>query len=292
MSQIPPILTLREEDAKRMIACSVHLGSQNMDSGMKRYVFKRNEAGVHLIDIRKTWEKLQLAARALVAIENPKDVCAVALSSRDSVPYAQRAVLKLGHHLGCRTIAGRFTPGTFTNQQQSHYFEPRILIASDTRKDHQPIVEASYVNMPVIAFCNTDSSLRGIDIAIPCNTQGKNSIALMYWMLCREVLRLHDTISREKEWDIMVDMFIYRDPEETEKQRPLDDAGQQENTGGQTGGDIAGGEWNDDAEGGGGGGGAEGHDADWSAGSGNWSDETAAAAGTTTTGGGGDAGGW
>jgi len=233
MSQIPPVLNLREEDVRRMIACSVHIGSQNMDVSMTRYVFKRNENGAHIFDLKKTWEKLQLAARAIVCIENPKDVCSVALSGQNTVPYAQRAVLKLGQYLGCRTIAGRFTPGTFTNQQQSHFFEPRMLIASDTRKDHQPIVEASYVNMPVIAFCNADSSLRGIDIAIPCNTQGKNSIALMYWMLAREVLRLHNTITRDKEWDVMVDMFVYRDPEEAEKQqqRAIEEAAQGDTTG-------------------------------------------------------------
>jgi small subunit ribosomal protein SAe len=245
MSQIPPVLNLREEDVKRMIACGVHLGSQNVDTSMTRYVFKRNENGAHVIDIRKTWEKLQLAARAIVAIENPKDVCAVALSGISSTPVAQRAVLKLGQHIGCRTIAGRFTPGTFTNQQQSHFFEPRLLIASDTRKDHQPIVEASYVNMPVIAFCNTDSSLRGIDIAIPCNTNGKSSIALMYWMLAREVLRLSNTISREKEWSVMVDMFVYRDPEEAEKQqqRALEEAGHTEVGGSTAGGDGGGSDW-------------------------------------------------
>jgi len=268
-----------------MLACSVHLGAQNMDTTMQRYVYKRNDNGVHLIDIRKTWEKLQLAARAIVAIENPKDVCAVALSSQSSVPFAQRAVLKLGSYIGCRTIAGRFTPGTFTNHQQSHYFEPRLLIASDTRKDHQPIIEASYVNMPVIAFCNTDSSLRGVDIAIPCNTNGKYSIALMYWMLAREVRRLRDNISREKEWDVMVDMFIYRDPEETEKQnRALEE--QTDFTGAGT---TTGGDWNDDVEGeertgefGGQGAQdfgneAEGQDADWGTGTGgSWGDDTGA----------------
>lgn len=279
MSQISPVLNLREEDVKRMIACHVHLGAQNLDSSMKRYVFKRNENGIHIIDIRKTWEKLQLAARAIVAIENPKDVCAVALSSQSSIPLAQRAVLKLGSYLGCRTIAGRFTPGTFTNQQQSHYFEPRILLASDTRKDHQPIVEASYVNMPVIAFCNTDSSLRGIDIAIPCNTTSKYSLALMYWLLCREVLRLRDSVSREKEWEVMVDMFIYRDPEEAEKQqqqRALEEAGQPGEANVTTGGE-GGGDWNDDTEGAGAGG--EGQGQDWSGpGATSWGDETAGAA--------------
>ena len=33
----------------------------------------------------------------------------------------------------------------------------------------QSVTEASYVNIPVIAFSNTSSPLRYIDVAIPCN---------------------------------------------------------------------------------------------------------------------------
>jgi len=244
MSQVPAILTLHENDVKAMLACGVHIGNENLDASMSRYVFKRNEKGIHIIDVRKTWEKLQLAARVIVAIENPKDICVVALSPAGQVSYAQRAVLKFANHLGCRSIAGRITPGTFTNQRQSHYMEPRLLLASDPRIDHQPILEASYVNLPVIAFTNTNHNLRGIDIAIPCNTEGKYSIALMYWMLAREVLRLRDTIVRDKEWEVMVDMFVYRDPEETEKPGPTDESGFDKGYGGSGGwGGTTGREW-------------------------------------------------
>jgi len=69
--------------------------------------------GVYIINLRKTWEKLLLAARAIVAIENPADVCVI--SAR---PYGQRAVLKFASATGATPIAGRFTPGTFTNQIQ------------------------------------------------------------------------------------------------------------------------------------------------------------------------------
>ena len=78
----------------------------------------------------------------------------------------------------------------------------------------QAITEASYVNIPVIAFCNTDSPLRHVDVAIPCNNKGVHAVGLMWWMLAREVLRMRGSISRSIAWDVMPDLYFYRDPEE------------------------------------------------------------------------------
>jgi small subunit ribosomal protein SAe len=104
-------------------------------------------AGIFIINVGKTWDKLQLAARVIVAIENPQDI--IVQSAR---PYGQRAVLKFAQYTGCQAIAGRHTPGTFTNQLQNTFSEPRLLILTDPRTDHQVSISDIIVSSLVIGF--------------------------------------------------------------------------------------------------------------------------------------------
>ena len=205
MSGALDVLQMKEEGVLKFLAAGTHLGGTNLDFQMEQYIHKRKSDGIYIINLKRTWEKLLLAARAIVAIENPADVSVI--SSRSTV---QRVVLKFAAATGATPIAGRFTSRTFTNQIQAAFREPRLLVVTDPRADHQPLTEASYVNLLTIALCNTDSPLRYV-IAIPCNNKGAHLVGLMWWMLAREVLRMRGTISREHPWEvIMPDLYFYR----------------------------------------------------------------------------------
>jgi small subunit ribosomal protein SAe len=224
MSNGMKCLELNASDARKLLAAKAHLGNTNCGYQMAQYVFKRDKSsGAHVFDLNKMWEKLQLTARIIAAVENPEDVCLV--SGKD---HGQRAILKLGAFLGASTINGRFSPGTFTNHSQSGYKEPKLIIVTDQETDHQAVREASYVNIPVVTLADCDSPLKYVDVAIPCNNRSPQAIGLMYWFLTREVLHLRGKLNRDEEWSVMPDLFFYRNQEEIKKQEEADQKAQHE----------------------------------------------------------------
>jgi small subunit ribosomal protein SAe len=103
-----------------------------------------------------------------------------------------------------------------TNQNTKKFFEPRLLILTDPRIDYNALIESSYVNIPIIALCNTDNNLQYVDCAIPCNNRSKKSLAMIFWLLTREVLSLKGEL-QDGQFNELPDLFMYRNIEKKDK---------------------------------------------------------------------------
>jgi len=216
---VPDVLQPSQDDILKLVKAACQRTSINSNIKMRDYLYKRSSDDGNIINLGHTWEKLMLAARIIVTIENPEDVCCLA-----SRQHQQRAVIKYGTYTGASTIAGRFTPGSFTNQRTKQFREPRLIIVGDPTADKNAVREASYVGIPCIAFCDSDTNLEYVDVAIPVNTKGFESIGLIFWMLAREVLRLRGQIPRSLPWtgedgkEVSVDLFFFKKEKDAEKE--------------------------------------------------------------------------
>ncbi|MEZ0393946.1 MAG: 30S ribosomal protein S2 [Desulfurococcaceae archaeon] len=187
--EIKPITQPEEKAVELLIpleeylAAGVHIGTYICTKFMEPFVFKVRSDGIYILDVRKIDERLRIAGRFLARYE-PAKIAVVSVRQ-----YGHRPAIKMCNYLGCRPFVGRFLPGTFTNYSLESYFEADVLLATDPRADAQAIKEAAEVGIPVVAFADTDNKTEFVDLVIPGNNKGRRSIALLYWLLTRQILR-------------------------------------------------------------------------------------------------------
>merc|ERR1739838_1013244 len=149
---------------------------------MQKYIYGTRKDNIHVFDINKTWEKLVLAARVICALDHADDITVIS-----SKTFGRKPILKFAETTGSRPYAGRFIPGSFTNTSIRNSSEPRLIIVSDPTLDKQAVEEAAKVNCPTISFCNSDSELKYIDVAIPINNRSQKSIGVAFFLLSKLV---------------------------------------------------------------------------------------------------------
>jgi len=103
--------------------------------------------------------------------------------------YGQKPIRVLGQHTGIQVLDGRFRPGTLTNPNAKGFLEPDLLILTDPLADTQALHEAENIGVPVIGLCDTNNETKFLDYVIPTNNKGRRALALVYWLLSREILR-------------------------------------------------------------------------------------------------------
>lgn len=165
----------------------VHVGLKYKSADMRPFIYKIRADKLCVFNVQKIDERLRLAA-GFIASFKPEDVLVV--SNR---VYGRTPTRRFASALGFTHLDGRFVSGTLTNPDIKSYVEPKLLIVTDPTADQQAIKEAKQSGITVVAICDTNTRVKDIDFIIPSNNKGKNSLALVYWVLTREILRLRGT---------------------------------------------------------------------------------------------------
>jgi len=198
--QVPPSdnLLLPQDT---LLSAGIHIGTRMKTGDMEPFIYRVRSDGLFVLDVKKTDERIRVAAKFLARFE-PAKIAAAATRL-----YAQEPVSKFCQAVGAISVTGRFIPGMLSNPLYPDRIEPEVLVVSDPRADAQAVREASSVGIPVVALCSTDNEFSGVDLVIPTNNKGRRALAVIYWLLARQILRERGELAADKDLPMAIDDF-------------------------------------------------------------------------------------
>jgi small subunit ribosomal protein S2 len=178
---------------------AVNIGTQQKSADMMRFIERVREDGLYLLNVNITDSRIRSIAAFLNNFESPR---IMVVSARQ---YGQRPARLFSEAIGANSAVGRFIPGSLTNPVLRSYVEPDVLFVTDPAADQQALIEAVNSGLPIVGIVDANNNLRNVDIALPANNKGRRSLAQIYWLLAREVLKLRGQTTDEdwaKEQDV------------------------------------------------------------------------------------------
>ncbi len=188
------------------LKAGVHIGTSSGMKSMDWAIYRTRSDGLYVLDVHKTDERIRVAAKFLARQpDNLKRVVVCSVRAYGIYPVEMFAKV-----IGAQSVTGRFIPGIFTNPSikgRYDFLEPSTVLITDPHFDRQALKEASRVGIPVISLVDTDNVIRHVDLAIPCNNKGRNSLAMIFWLLTKEILREKGELTPEKDAQLRIELF-------------------------------------------------------------------------------------
>ncbi|MFH0986567.1 MAG: 30S ribosomal protein S2 [Candidatus Micrarchaeota archaeon] len=186
---------------EKYLEAGVHIGSKYRSGDMRKFIYKCRNDGLCVLDIAMLNSRIITASKFISRYE-PSEVLVVAARN-----YAQKPSKMFAEAIGAMSVIGRFVPGTLTNPGNDNFLEPKLIVTADPPADRQAIKEAVTAKIPVLSLCDTSNLTKNIDYIIPINNKGKKSLALTYWLLARECLKIRGVIEKDSQFDKTTEDF-------------------------------------------------------------------------------------
>jgi small subunit ribosomal protein S2 len=184
-----------------LLSAGIHIGTRMKTKDMAPFIYRVRPDGLFVLDVKKTDERIRVAAKFLARFE-PSRIVAVAARL-----YGREPVKKFCEITKATPIIGRFVPGMLSNPLYAGRIEPNVILVSDPKADAQAVKEAGAIGIPVIALCSTDNEFAGVDLVIPTNNKGRRALAVIYWLLARQILREKGELPSDGDPTVTIDDF-------------------------------------------------------------------------------------
>jgi small subunit ribosomal protein S2 len=181
------------------LASGIHIGMKQKTKDMMEFIYKVKPS-LTVLNLRKIDERIRIAAKFLSRF---KKILVVGRR-----PSSHSAIKKFGEIVGAKVIAGKLVGGTLTNPHSKNFYEPDVALIVDPFLDKQALEESVKIRIPVVALCNTINETKNVDLVIPANNRGKKSIATIFWLLAREILKERKVIQSNKEFKYKLEDFL------------------------------------------------------------------------------------
>jgi len=184
-----------------LLSAGIHIGTRMKTKDMASFIYRVRPDGLFVLDVKKTDERIRTAAKFLARFE-PSRIVAIAARL-----YGREPVKRFCELTKATPIVGRFIPGMLSNPLYAGRIEPNVIIVSDPKADVQAVKEAGAIGIPVIALCSTDNEFAGVDFVIPTNNKGRRALAVIYWLLSRQILREKGELPADGSPTLTIDDF-------------------------------------------------------------------------------------
>jgi len=184
-----------------LLSAGIHIGTRMKTKDMSPFIYRVRPDGLFVLDVKKTDERIRVVAKFLARFEPSK---IAVISAR---LYGHTPVQKFCELTKATSLVGRFIPGMLSNPLYPNRIEPSIVVVSDPKADLQAVKEATAIGVPVVALCSTDNDFTSVDLAIPTNNKGRRALAVIFWLLARQVARERGEIAPDKDIPLSIDDF-------------------------------------------------------------------------------------
>ena len=174
---------------EQFLSSGMHIGMKQQTKDMKRFIYKIRDDGLAVLDLQTIENRIKTAAKFLSQYEN------IMVVSRKAIGH--KAVEKFAEVTSSKAVRGRFLPGTITNPSFKGYYEPQVLVITDSNIDRQALIEAVKMRIPIVALTGTMNETTMIDYIIPVNNRGRKAIAMTYYLLAKELLKIRGTDEKD-----------------------------------------------------------------------------------------------